>query len=261
MGILNVTPDSFYDGGRFVSRDAALARAHEIASEGAAILDVGAQSYAASNEPVDEEEELRRLVPIVEALAGERLPLALSVDTFRSRVAREVLVRGADLINDCSGMSDAALPAVVAEFDAALVVMHIKGRLNVREPALYVYDDPLAEIVAFLRERIARACQAGVAEESIVVDPGLEFGKEPETDLEILRRLGELVALGYPVLLAASRKNFLSRLTGRDTEDLLGPSLAAAALGREAGARIFRVHDVKETAALFAVSSRTCQSP
>ena len=247
MGILNLTPDSFYDGGRFAGRDAALARAHAIADAGGAIVDVGGQSYSADNPKIGEEEELRRILPAIEALGAEDLPLAISVDTYRARVSEEVLAAGADLINDCSGLSDDALAQTVAGYDAALVVMHIAGQLNVREPEKYRYRDAPAEIAAFLCERVRRARDAGVAADSILIDPGLEFGKEPETDIEILRRFGDLASLGYPMLLAASRKNFMRRTLGLPFEDLLGPSLAAAALGWLGGARVFRVHDVRET--------------
>jgi dihydropteroate synthase len=248
MGILNVTPDSFFDGGRFSGKDAALARAHEIVQHGGTMIDVGGQSYSADNPRVAEEEELRRVTPVLEALAAERLPAAISVDTYRARVAREALSMGAVLINDCSGLSDPNLAATVASFDAGIVIMHLRGELNLREPEKYVYADAVAEIAGFLRERCEVAQRAGVARESIVVDPGLEFGKEPATDLEILRRFGGFAALGYPILLAASRKNFMRRVLGRPFEELLGPSLAAVAVAWYAGCRIFRVHDVRETA-------------
>lgn len=247
MGVLNVTPDSFYDRGKFAVRDAALRRAHEIVDAGAAILDVGGQSYAATNGRVAEEEELRRIAPVLEALRDEHLPVAISVDTYRAPIAHAALERGADLINDCSGLSDPMLPQTVARYDAALVIMHLKGRLNVREPEIYRYGDPLAEIVAFLRERVDVALAGGIRHDAIVVDPGLEFGKEPETDREILRRFDELARLDLPILLAASRKTFIARSVDLPTEALLEPSLAAAALGWFGGARIFRVHDVAET--------------
>jgi dihydropteroate synthase len=253
MGILNVTPDSFYDGGRFKGKDAALARAHEIANAGAAIVDVGGQSYSADNPRVAEEEELRRITPVLEALVAENLPLAISVDTYRARVAREALSIGAALINDCSGLSDSGLPATVASFDAALVVMHLRGELNVREPQKYVYRDAATEIKEFVLARCEAAEKAGVARESLVIDPGLEFGKEPQTDLEILRRFGDFTALGYPVLLAASRKNFMRRILGMPFDELLGPSLAAVAVAWQAGCRLFRVHDVRETAGFLAM--------
>lgn len=260
MGILNVTPDSFYDGGRYTGRDAALARAHEIVEAGAEIIDVGGQSYAATNAPVSEDEELRRLAPVVEALVAERLPAAISVDTYRARVVREVLGIGADLINDCSALSDPGVPGVVASFDAALVVMHLLGRLFVREPERYVYADPVVEIANALRELAARACAAGIQPESILIDPGLEFGKEPQTDAEILRRFDEFASLGHPMLLAASRKSFIGRLLDLPTEKLLAPSLAAAALGWFGGARIFRVHDVGETVLLLRML-HACAAP
>lgn len=253
MAILNVTPDSFYDGGRFKGRDAALARAHEIAKAGAAIVDVGGQSYSADNARVAEEEELRRISPVLEALVAENLPLAISVDTYRARVAREALSIGAALINDCSGLSDRDMAATVADYDAALVVMHLRGELNVREPEKYVYGDPVGEIADFLVDRCAAAERAGVSRDSLVIDPGLEFGKEPDTDLAILRRFRDFTALGYPVLLAASRKNFMRRALGMAFDDLLGPSLAAVALAWYAGCRLFRVHDVHETVGFLAM--------
>lgn len=247
MGILNVTPDSFYDRGKFASRDAALARAHEMVEQGAQIIDLGGQSYAQHNPRVAEDEELRRLTPVVEALVAEKLPVALSIDTYRAPVARAVLEAGADLINDCSGLSDRRLAATVAEFDAALVVMHLKGELNVREVDRYRYADPVREIAEFLRERCDAARRAGVAADALVIDPGLEFGKEPRTDLEILDRFAEFGELGYPLLLASSRKSFMGRLFNLPAGELLAPSLATVALGYQAGARIFRVHDVGET--------------
>jgi dihydropteroate synthase len=248
MGIVNVTPDSFYE--RAGSVEAAVAAARAMADEGAALIDLGGQSYAAGNGEVAAEEERWRVVPAVEAVASARLGVMLSVDTYTPSVADAALAAGAHLINDCSGLADPELAAVVAKYDAGLVVMHLKGRLKVREPEAYVYDDVMAEIVAFLHERVERAVAAGVRRDAIVVDPGLEFGKEPATDLEILRRFGELRALGAPVLLAASRKSFLGRIVGRPAAELLPASLGAAAVGITAGARIVRTHDVAETVQL-----------
>jgi len=246
MGIVNVTPDSFYE--RVGGADAALAKACAMLREGATLIDVGGQSYAAGRRRVAPDEERERVVPAIRAMRERGIGAAISVDTVRAGVARAALEAGADAINDCSGLSDAALPDVVAEYGAGLVVMHIKGRLNVREPAEYVYRDALAEIVEFLHLRTERALAAGVARDAIAVDPGLEFGKEPETDLEILARFGELRALGYPIVLAASRKSFISRIVGRPASELLAASLAVAAAGIAAGARIVRAHDVRETA-------------
>jgi dihydropteroate synthase len=247
MGIVNVTPDSFYER---VDGIAAVAKARAVVRDGAALVDVGGRSYAHGNAPVTADEERARVVPAVRAIAAAGLGVPISVDTFTASVADAALAAGAHLINDCSGLSDPAMPAVVAKHGAALVVMHLKGRLNVREPAAYVYADALAEIAQFLHERAERAVAGGVARDAIVIDPGLEFGKEPHTDLEILERFGALRALGYPMLLAASRKSFLGHIFGRPAGELLKPSLAAAAIGIAAGARIVRAHDVAETVQL-----------
>lgn len=248
MGIVNVTPNSFYE--RVSGVDDALSKARAMVADGAALVDVGGQSYAHWNVPVDAAEERRRVVPAVRAMRAARIDAAISIDTFTASVADAALDAGAHLVNDCSCLSDPALPGVVAKYGAGLVVMHLKGRLNVREPERYVYRDALAEIVEVLYERTERALAEGVAREAIAVDPGLEFGKEPETDLEILERFGELRALGYPILFASSRKSFIGRIFDRPAKELLVPSLATAAIGIAAGARILRVHDVPETAQL-----------
>jgi dihydropteroate synthase len=250
MAILNVTPDSFYDGGKYSGLDRLRARAAELVRLGAGTIDIGGQSYAHWNGRIDAAEEAARVVPVVAALVRDGIGVPLSIDTFKADVAEAALDAGADLINDCSGLSDQRLVEVVARYDAGLVVMHLKGELNVRTPDAYRYDDALGEIMAFLRERIERALAAGVSRESIAVDPGLEFGKEPETDLEILERFGELRSLGYPIVLAASRKSFIGRIFDLPAKDLLVPSLGAAAVGIAAGAAIVRTHDVAETAQL-----------
>lgn len=248
MGIVNVTPDSFYD--RASGLDDVLARTRAIAAAGGALVDVGGQSYAAWNERISAEEERDRVVPAVEAIRAAGIDLTISIDTFKASVADAALAAGAHVINDCSGLSDPDLPHVVAKHDAALVVMHLKGELNVRDAAGYTYGDVMAEIVDFLRERTERALAAGVRRESIVIDPGLEFGKEPRTDLEILDRFAELQVLGYPILFASSRKSFIGRIFKRPAKELLVPSLATAAIGIAAGARLLRVHDVEETVQL-----------
>ena len=250
MGVLNVTPDSFYDNGRFAGVDRARARAEEMVAQGAALIDIGGQSYAHWNPRIAADEEVRRVVPVVEALIADGLDVALSIDTFKATVAEAALAAGAHLINDCSGLSDPDLAATVAQYDAALVVMHLKGELNVRSSGDYVYADALAEIVRFLEERLHAARSAGVAADSLIIDPGLEFGKEPATDLEILDRFGELRALGVPILFASSRKSFIGRIFNRPARELLVPSLATAGLGIAAGARMLRVHDVAETVQL-----------
>jgi dihydropteroate synthase len=249
MGILNVTPDSFYDGGRFDGVDRARARAAELVSLGAELIDVGGQSYSSANPRIAVREERERIEPVVDALVRDGLGVPLSVDTFRSEVAEAALGAGAALINDCSGLSDDRLAATVARFDAGLVVMHLKGELNRRE-ADYPYEDALGEIIGRLRELTDLALAAGISRDAILVDPGLEFGKEPGTDLEILERFGDLRSLGFPILFAASRKRFIGRVFNRPARELLVPSLAAASLGIAAGACVVRVHDVAETSAL-----------
>ncbi len=247
MGILNVTPDSFFDNGRFQGVDRARSRAAQMVTQGASLIDIGGRSYAHWNTPPGIEEELRRVVPVVEALVRDELPAALSIDTVSATVAKAALEAGAHLINDCSGLADPSMAEVVAGNGAALVIMHLKGELNVRTADSYVYDDVMAEITGYLAERIAAAKEQGVADDSIVVDPGLEFGKEPATDFEILDRFGELTVLGRPILFAASRKSFIGRVFDRPAKELLAPSLATAAMGIAAGARLVRVHDVEET--------------
>ena len=249
MGILNVTPDSFYE--RHAGVDAARRRAEQMVAEGATIVDIGGQSYADWLPAVTPEEERRRVEPVVKALVADGLPAALSIDTYKASVAEAALAAGAHIINDCSGLLDSQLAATVARYDAALVVMHQKGGLNVRRnAALFTYDDPMREITAFLLERLAAARAAGVGQDALVVDPGLQFGKEPSTDLEILDRFADLATLGYPILFASSRKSFIGRIFNRPARELLVPSLATAALGIAAGARILRVHDVAATVQL-----------
>lgn len=248
MGIINMTPNSFYE--RAASVVEAVARTETMLAAGAAIVDIGGQSYASWNAPVAADEERERVVPAVEALRAGGVDLAISIDTFKAAVAEAALAAGAHLINDCSGLSDPAMAGVVAHYDAALVVMHLRGELNVRDTSAYVYGDALKEIVEFLYERTEAACAAGVRRDAIIVDPGLEFGKEPATDLEILDRFGELRSLGYPILFASSRKSFIGRIFNRPAKELLVPSLATAGLGIAAGARLLRVHDVAETVQL-----------
>lgn len=253
MGILNVAKESFYDGGRYVGVDRALERAEQMAAEGAGIIDIGGQSYNHLTPPVDEAEEIARVVPVVEALVRRFPRLPLSVDTVRSGVALAVLDAGAAIVNDCSGNADPRMAAACARYAAADVVMHLKGRLKVREPESYVYDDVVAEIVRFLDVRSRAALEAGVRAESLVVDPGLEFGKEPADDLAIVERLDELLVLGYPVLVAASRKSFMGRIFDLPAAELLAPSAAVAACSVLSGARIVRAHDVQFTARLVAM--------
>ncbi|MFN2459221.1 MAG: dihydropteroate synthase [Candidatus Velthaea sp.] len=245
MAIVNVSPDSFHQ--RVDGVPGAVRAARAFAAAGAALVDIGGRSYAHWSRRIDAAEEGARVVAAVAAVAAAGIDVALSVDTTTASVAEAALAAGAHAVNDCSGLADTALAAAVAKYDAGLVVMHLKGELNVRAPDSYLYGDTMSEIIDALYERTERARSAGVARDAIAVDPGLEFGKEPHTDLEILERYGELRVLGYPIVLASSRKSFMERVVGSRARELLAPSLATAAIGIAAGARIVRAHDVEET--------------
>ncbi len=239
MGVLNVTPDSFSDGGVHLDPGPAAAAARRMVEEGAAIVDVGGESTRPGSEGVTADEELRRVVPVLDRLAG----LPLSIDTSKAAVARAALERGAKLVNDVTALrNDAELAGVVAESHAYLCLMHMQGepRTMQEEPR---YDDVVAEVAAFLEERLAFAVAQGIPEERICLDPGIGFGKTVAHNLELVRRLDVLLELGRPVLVGFSRKSSLRQLTGSD--DLLAASVAAAVAAFERGATILRVHDVK----------------
>ncbi|WP_224360916.1 dihydropteroate synthase [Hyalangium versicolor] len=255
MGVVNVTPDSFSDGGRYAATDAAIAHGLRLAEAGADVLDVGGESTRPGSLPVPAEEELERVLPVIEGLRA-RTQVPISVDTTKAAVAREVLKAGTSLINDISGFHfDPELPRVVAEARAACCLMHIQGLPQSMQQSPH-YDDILDEVLAFLEEGVARAVAAGMARESILVDPGIGFGKTLGHNLFLLRRLHDLRVLGLPVLVGTSRKGFLGTLTGGKpaAERLaatLGSVAAVAALG---GADFVRVHDVAETRDALAVA-------
>jgi dihydropteroate synthase len=245
MGVVNVTPDSFFDGGVNVRAEDAVQAARRMAEEGAAIVDVGGESTRPGSEGVSLDEELRRILPVLEELEGE---VPVSIDTSKSEVARRALALGAELVNDVTALrGDPELAEVVASTDAYLCLMHMKGppRTMQDNPT---YEDMTGEVAAFLEERLRFAVDAGIAEERICLDPGFGFGKTVEQNFELLARLDEIVALGRPVLVGLSRKRSLGRILG-DPEATTGPlsaSLAAAVEAYERGAAIFRVHDVRE---------------
>jgi dihydropteroate synthase len=239
MGVVNVTPDSFSDGGLNLDPDVAAGTARRMVEEGAAIVDLGGESTRPGSNGVSVDEELRRVVPVLDRLDGE---LPLSIDTSKAAVARAALERGAILVNDVTALrGDARLAGVVAEAGAYLCLMHMQGppRTMQAEPR---YDDVAAQVASFLEERLAFAVAHGIAEERICLDPGIGFGKTVEHNLELVRRLDLVLALGRPVLVGFSRKSSLRKLTGSD--DLLGASVAAAVAAFERGASILRVHDV-----------------
>ena len=239
MGVVNVTPDSFSDGGVHLDPDVAAAAARRMVDEGAAIVDVGGESTRPGSDGVSVEEELRRVVPVLDRLAGE---VPLSIDTSKAAVALAALDRGALLVNDVTALrGDPGLAEAVAGSGAYLCLMHMQGepRTMQQEPR---YDDVAAEVASFLEERLAFAVAQGIREERICLDPGIGFGKTVAQNLELVRRLDVLLALGRPVLVGFSRKSSLRWLTGSD--DLLGASVAAAVAAFERGATILRVHDV-----------------
>jgi dihydropteroate synthase len=242
IGVLNVTPDSFSDAGVHLDPDVAAAAARRMIDEGAAIVDVGGESTRPGSEGVSAAEELGRVVPVLDRLHGE---LPLSIDTSKAAVARAALERGAILVNDVTALrGDPELAGVVAASEAYLCLMHMQGepRTMQQKPR---YDDVAAEVAAFLEERMAFAVGQGISKDRICLDPGIGFGKTVEQNLELVRRLDVVLALGRPVLVGFSRKSSLQRLTGSD--DLLGASVAAAVAAFERGATILRVHDVRPT--------------
>ena len=246
MGVVNVTPDSFSDGGRFLDPERAVAHGEQLARAGADLLDVGGESTRPGALSVSATEELERILPVLRGLK-ERTDVPLSVDTTKAAVAREALVAGAALVNDISAFGfDAELPAVVARAGAACCLMHIQGTprtMQVR-PA---YQDVVEEVCAFLREAAARAERAGVRRDRLLVDPGIGFGKTPGHNLFLLRRLADLRVLGLPILVGTSRKSFLGALTGRPVSERLAATLGSvAAIAVLSGADVVRVHDVAE---------------
>jgi len=244
MGIVNVTPDSFSDGGQFFAADDALAQALTLVREGAAIVDIGGESTRPGSELVTLDEELRRVLPVVEALAGS-VGVPISVDTMKAGVARRTLAAGAALINDVSALRfDDELVDVVAETGCPVCLMHMQGmpKTMQEDPR---YDDVVDEVLGFLEERMAFALARGVREEQIMVDPGIGFGKTVAHNLALLDGLDRFTALGRPVLLGASRKRFLGAILGAEPAGRATGTVATTVIGYLAGAHVFRVHDVK----------------
>ena len=238
MGIINMTPDSFAGDGLGDDVEAALRRAREMVAEGADILDVGGESTRPGHQPVSLEEELRRVVPAIQRLSRE-LPVPISIDTSKAEVARQCLEAGAAMVNDVWGLTrDPAMAAVVARFGVPVVLMHNKEQAQ--------YRDVVEEVIAWLRERVGLARSAGVEAHNIIVDPGIGFGKTPAHNLEMLRRLAELQAVGYPILLGTSRKFTIGKVLNLPPEQRVEGTAATVAIGVANGADIIRVHDVRE---------------
>jgi dihydropteroate synthase len=257
MGILNVTPDSFSDGGEWFDHDAAIARAGIMAAEGADLVDVGGESTRPGSAGVPLEEELRRVVPVVEAVAGE-VPAVISVDTSKVVVARAALDAGAGYVNDVTAFrAEPEMAGLIARAGCECCLMHMLGepRTMQDDPR---YDDVVDEVRAFLEARAAFAVREGIAPERIHVDPGIGFGKTAVHNLELLRRLDQIVALGFPVMVGTSRKSFLGRITGReDPHDRVAATVATSVMALERGASLFRVHDVAPTVDALKVATAT----
>jgi len=245
MGVVNVTPDSFSDGGRYAAPEAALAHARRLRAEGADILDLGGESARPGSQPVPAEEQWRRIGPVVEALAREGEVL-ISVDTSSASVAERALSAGAHVVNDITALGDPAMAAVVASAGAGLVLMHMRGTPAdmQRDPR---YTDAPAEVATFLGDKLAAASSAGIARDRVALDPGIGFGKTARHSLELLARLETLVALGRPVLVGVSRKSFIGQTLDLPVDQRLEGSLAAAAVAVFLGAHIVRAHDVSAT--------------
>jgi dihydropteroate synthase len=252
MGVVNVTPDSFSDGGLFLEPEAAIAHGEQLVRDGAEILDVGGESTRPGAEPVEEVEELERTQPVVADL--EALGYTVSIDTSKAVVANAALMAGAEIVNDVTALrGDSEMAGICADHDATVVLMHMPGdpRTMQDEPR---YEDVVDDVRAFLVERVEAAVSAGIEEERIWVDPGIGFGKTLEHNLELLRRLGELRELGRPLVVGASRKSFIGKIDGSEVDDRIGGTIASAVLAVAEGADVLRVHDVAETAQALKVA-------
>jgi dihydropteroate synthase len=252
MGIVNASPDSFSDGGLHAGRDAQLQHAERLLAEGAQILDVGGESASTGRPPVAVQEEIERVVPLVERIAGE-LGALVSVDTYKPEVARAAVAAGACIVNDVSGLRDPSLAGVCAETGAALVLMHTAAAPRERRQDPDLYDDVAGEVLAFLHERLELALAQGMDREQLIVDPGPDFAKTPAQTIALLACAERLGELERPVLMAISRKDFIGALTGRAPRERLAGTLAALAHGIDRGAHIFRVHDVAAAADFLGV--------
>jgi dihydropteroate synthase len=251
VGILNVTPDSFSDGGSFSEPEAACRRAMEMAEDGADIIDIGGESTRPGAKSIGPEEEISRILPVIEALAP-KIPVPMSVDTRRAAVARAALGAGCRMVNDVSACGDPGMSATAVEFGVPIVLMHMQGEPESMQTKPY-YDDVVSEVCRFLAERAKIVKRSGLEDDMIVLDPGIGFGKRFRDNLDLIRSIPALEALGHPVMIGASRKRFLGELLGAEPRGRLSGSLAVAAWCFKSGVDLVRVHDVKETAGLFRV--------
>ncbi|MBV8430433.1 MAG: dihydropteroate synthase [Solirubrobacterales bacterium] len=257
MGVINVTPDSFSDGGHYLEESRAIGHGVELADQGADILDVGGESTRPGAVPVSADEELSRVFPVIRGLVVARPRVQISIDTSKARVAAAALDAGAAIVNDVTALrGDPRMAEVVAQSRAQCCLMHMLGEPRTMQDDPH-YDDVVDEVKAFLEERLAFAVAAGIAEDKILLDPGIGFGKTLRHNLELLARLDELVAIGRPVIIGTSRKSFLGKLTGRPVDQRLPGTIATSVLAYERGARIFRLHEVAPVADALKVTAAT----
>jgi dihydropteroate synthase len=255
MGILNLTPDSFSDGGKYNALSTALERALEIESEGAHLLDIGGESTRPGSEAVSLEEELNRVIPVIENLQG-KLSIPISVDTTKAEVARQALEAGASLINDISAFQyEPEIAEVTVRYDAWCCLMHMQGKPRTMQASPF-YENVVEEVKSFLLAAAEKAMAAGVAKDKIILDPGIGFGKSVEHNFILQARLSELLELGYPILMGLSRKSFIGKSLNLPVEERMEASLAAAVVSAWNGAKIVRVHDVKETVRAIAMADK-----
>jgi dihydropteroate synthase len=260
MGVINVTPDSFSDGGRYLERAAAVDQGLRLLSEGASILDVGGESTRPGAAPVTASVELERVLPVIEGLRSARADATISIDTSKAEVARAAIDAGAAIVNDVTGLrGDSKMAEVIAGGEVAVCLMHMLGEPRTMQDNPR-YEDVVDEVRAFLEARLAFAIEHGIAEERILLDPGIGFGKTAMHNLELLRRLEEIVALGRPVVIGTSRKSFLGHLTGRDVGDRVPGTIATNVIAYLKGASVFRVHDVSAVSDALQVAAATFKS-
>ena len=260
MGIVNVTPDSFSDGGQYLSIEKAVAHGLELIGEGADIVDIGGESTRPGAMPVEAAEERRRVVPVIEGLRALGAAARISIDTSKASVAADALAAGATIVNDVTALrGDPELAAVCAEAGASVCLMHMLGEPRTMQQDPH-YDDVVEDVRAFLAARVEFATAAGIAEERLLLDPGIGFGKTVAHNLELLARLDEIVGLGLPVLIGTSRKSFLGRITGRGIDERLAATISSCVVAYEHGARIFRVHEVAPVRDALAVAAAIAQT-
>lgn len=250
MGVLNVTPDSFSDGGKFIDTSRAVEHAQEILAAGADIIDIGGESSRPGSDPVSDEEELERVLPVIETLK-KQTNAYISIDTYKSKVANACLEHGVQMVNDITGLTDDRMIEVVAAHHVPVVIMHMQGKSKTMQTDPH-YEDVVGEIKKFFETQIEKATKAGITE--LILDPGIGFGKTFEHNMTLLKHLREFTSFGYPLLVGTSRKSFIGKITGQEVDDRLEGTIASNVIAIMNGAHIIRVHDVKELKAAALVA-------